>query len=92
MITASSLILPPLLNKGLSISVLNPNIEHKYMPLKKYKIFFPKWNKIDRMTQLGTFEQGKSMRNFTNSNFVNNRINDDRYPAFTLSRALCKRN
>ncbi|KRY35079.1 GDNF family receptor alpha-like [Trichinella spiralis] len=25
------------------------------------------------------------MRNFTNSNFVNNRINDDRYPAFTLS-------
>ncbi|KRZ39330.1 GDNF family receptor alpha-like [Trichinella pseudospiralis] len=27
------------------------------------------------------------MRNFTNSNFVNNRINDDRYPAFTLT--LC---
>ncbi|KAL1227375.1 5-methyltetrahydropteroyltriglutamate--homocysteine methyltransferase [Trichinella pseudospiralis] len=39
------------------------------------------------MTQLGTFEQSKSMRNFTNSNFVNNRINDDRYPAFTLT--LC---
>ncbi|KRZ73945.1 GDNF family receptor alpha-like [Trichinella papuae] len=40
------------------------------------------------MTQLGTFEQSKSMRNFMNSNFVNNRINDDQYPAFILSHKL----